>query len=265
MSGDKAQISGSISNLVECSISRLSFSLAGVFSQKSAIVDQRRVVDDFSSIPDWPLAGLSKMIEAPRTLIYFFHYLHGAICMDLSRDDLALQLADTPLRWRGQDGEPAQLWRQRDLVAGPMLFGGDLRMAWEYLIGMPNQFPVLGQFFALQKDFEIGLASYSMLLSLYEAGQDCRKVLAMPEQQLKTFNLAVLPMFALMDSDTIRSAYQHTFGNTDVVDRVTKRSRVSREELKRLWPHWKAALQRYNQDLFPFKGSLPLGDIAGER
>src|SRR4030095_16464158 len=103
-----------------------------------------------------------------RGLIYMFQYLHGALCMDIRRLDRALALLTSSLSRCSSSAEFLPLWRLRDVTGWPKLLKGDCSKAWEYLRSLLGRFPILNEFFASDLDFQTGLTSYSMLLSLIE-------------------------------------------------------------------------------------------------
>ncbi len=260
------ELSKAVDRLVEAVMGRLVFALAGVFSQHAALVDQRRVVEDLVSIPDWNRSGPTQVAEAPRGLVYLFHYLHGALCCELGRLDLALQLAETLLPRGNRSADAAFLWRLPDLSGWPDLLGGSCAFAWKYVVSLPERFKILEEFFPLRRDFEVGLASYSALLSLLEAAHDSTKLLPLGEERLQQIShLDVPPMFLDMRYEIAQTAFGRTFGSPQVVRQVVERTNVKTEALKQLWPYWKIALRRDHHSIHQdriFPEDLPLGDLA---
>jgi hypothetical protein len=255
-----------VDDLVNRVMGRIAFSLAGVFSQKDGLNDQRRAVEDLVSVQDWNGGGLTMVVSAPRGLVYLFHYLHGALCMELGNVDLALRIAQSTLpRPRGAD-EQLPLWKMRDVTGWPHLFGGKADVAWAYLRAFPERQPTINQFFAVRADYETALASYSMLLSLLEAASDAQKLLKLSADDLRQgFSFDFPPMFVEMGRETIQAAFSRTFGNAEVVRRVAEGVGVEVKALRQLWPHWKAALNRFHQGIhsnWVFVDDLPLGDLA---
>jgi hypothetical protein len=249
--------------LVDVTMGRIVFALAGVYSQSGTLADRRRVVEDLVSIPGWNYSGASHTAEAPLGLVYLFHHLHGALCCELGRTDLALQMAETSLIGRHRSDESAFLWRRHDVSGWPALLGGNCREAWNYLVRLPNRFKVLEEFFALQHDFEVGLASYSALLSLLEAARDCTKLLGLGKEGLQRIrSVDVPPSFLVMGYEVVQAATARIFKSPEVVRQVTERANVKRDELKRFWPYWTAALHHLHRGSYPFADNVPLGELA---
>jgi hypothetical protein len=229
---------------------RLIFALAGVYSNNPVLADQRRVVDDFLTIPSWNPGGTTAIVEGPRALLYLFHYLHGALCLSYGQIDLAIQLAAVPVpSERGDDTSP--LWRHTDLTGWPKLLGGDYDYvwAWEYLCGLRERRTVLQQLFALQTDFDVGLASYAMVLSLLEFAADAARASPLDLTQEHIF-LDVPPLFLGMASNTIVTAARCTVGNRALVERIVDLTGSSHSTMKQRWPDWKKCLLKFHRAAF---------------
>jgi hypothetical protein len=246
-------------------LGRIVFALEGVHSRKPELSDQRRVLDDLVSIPDWRPNGYSMWIAAPRTLAYVFHYLHGAVCMDLGQYELGLQLALTPFPTPSGASGTEPLWRVHDVVGWPDLLGGECTVAWDYLGKLPDVFPILDTFFGMRRDFEIGLTGYSMLLSLLEAAHDAEAILARKEEERDRVWLGIPATFTSFSHDVIRTAAGRVFGDSAVVQHVARDAGIGVGVLQELWPYWKKAIDKSRHNLRPnafFHDDLPLGELA---
>ena len=239
---------------------RLLLPLAGVFSEVPGMVDQRRTVEDLPHVGGWNFGGLTINIGAPRGLLYLFHYLHGALCLELHRRDLAIALALSSVRDDNQ-GKPHPLWKLRDLTCWPALFGGNSKIAWNYLRALPEKLSVLERFFGTRRDFEIGLASYSMLLSLIELAVDAKRVISEGHQNL---DLDVAPVFLLFSRDVREIATSRTFGNRESVEEVAGALRADPADMRRLWPVWRESILRHRVRGDPDRwyDEIVLGDLA---
>jgi hypothetical protein len=243
---------------------RLIFALAGVYSNIPVLADQRRVVDDFLTIPNWNLGGTTAIVEGPRALLYLLHYLHGALCLSYGQLDLAIQLAAAPVpSERGDDTAP--LWRHSDIAGWPQLLGGDhnCAWAWEYLSGLRERRTVLQQLFALQTDFDVGLASYAMVLSLLEFAEDATRASPLDPKQEYIF-LAIPPLFLGMASNTIATAARRTVGNRALVEKIVDLTGSSHATMTQRWPDWKKCLLKFHHTEFRSRRYRDdhLGDLA---
>lgn len=247
--------------IFDAACGRLIFALVGVYSNNPALADQRHVVDDFLTIPSWDLGGRTAIVEGPRALLYMLHYLHGALCLRYGQLDLAIQLAAVPVPYERGDGA-SPLWQHLD-ITWPKLLGENCLWAWEYLCGLREQRMVLQELFALQTDFDVGLASYSMVLSLLEFAADAASASPRDLTQEKVF-LDVPPLFLGMERNTIVAAARRTVWNRAVVERIADRTGSSLSTMRQRWPDWKKHLLKFHRAAFHAWGYRDefLGDLA---
>jgi hypothetical protein len=236
-------------SLLALSMGRLVFGLAGVYSNNVALADQRQVVEDLLSVPDWSRAGTTAIFEAPRTLVYVFQYLHGALCMSYGQPDLALQLARMSVPDRDR-ADTWALWRDHGLVGWPELLGGSCDWAWEYVVKLRDRHPVLEQFFALKSDYEGALATYSMLMVLYNVADDASS--ATPEALANPDNLGLdfPPLFVGQSSEVITGAARRTLRNKQLVERVAALAGTNVDAMQKLWPARRKAIFRWGREVF---------------
>ena len=256
---DKAELFEVVDRLVVSVYGRIAIPLVGVFSQDPAFVDQRKVVDDLLAVPTW--SGSDFAEQAPRGLVYLFHHLHGALCCDLGRMDLALQLVEMTVPQHGEKQAVDPLWRQYDMQIVKLL--QNRMVAWEYLRYL--KLPIIDEIFGLRRDYEIGLASYILLMCLLELGFDSARMLT----EIKSSNLThidsfeVAPMFGDLSADVIRTAVSRTIGSRQTVALVVGRANAKHDVVREVWTKWKSSLNRWY-----FGGSwrggdqLSLGDLA---
>ncbi|MGE0396474.1 MAG: hypothetical protein AB7T06_07140 [Kofleriaceae bacterium] len=137
--------------------------------------------------------------------------------------------------------------------------------AWEYLAAARDRMPELASLFPLQRDFDVGLASYSMLMSLLELAYDAETTMrAVEAGQLKFLDrFDVPPMFAEGSGEVRREAAARVFGNRDVVRMVIERTKAKPERVTALWPMWKKGLNRLVHN-WGWDGTdeLQLGELA---
>ncbi len=261
--GDKAIAFEVTDRLLNVARSRIVLALAGVYSGNGALADQRRVVDDFVGISGWNRSGTTALVEGPRAMIFLLHYLHGALCLINGLPELALQFAEERT---AEERVATPLWLQRDLTGWPKLIGGKCIWAWEYLRGLREREPLLQELFALPKDYEVGIAAYSMLLSMLEFAKDAASASPTDLSQPANVNLDVPPLFTGMDAEVMASAARRTCGDRAVVELVAQRAGAKPATMRQRWPSWKKVQLSYLRELsersWGYPEGLPLGDLA---
>jgi hypothetical protein len=138
-------------------------------------------------------------------------------------------------------------------------------IAWEYVGSLRSRLPTIETLFPLQRDFDVGLASYSMLMCLLELGYDGAHTLAaLKKEQIKVVeHFDVPPMFGTMRSDVVRAAVARTFGSRQTVGLVESRTNAKREVLTEIWPKWNLGLNRVAHGMgWDGTDELRLGDLA---
>jgi hypothetical protein len=263
--GKKETIFAITDTLLDIALGRMALGLAGVFSNNPAFADQRQVVEDLLSIPSWSRGGTTAIIEAPRTLVYIFHYLHGALCMTYGQAELALQLARMAVPDPDRsDTEP--LWKDHGISGWPKLLGRNCVQAWEYVCDLRDRRSVLEGLFALQSDYEVGLAAYSMLLVLHEVADDASTATAERLAKPESFSLDFPPLFIVMSNETIATAARRTLRNKQLVERVAERSGAKVDGMRKLWPARKKMIFTWCRETFDRWGYLdnkPVPDNLG--
>jgi len=251
-----------IDRLVQAISGRIDIALVGVYSQESGLVDQRRVLDDLITIP-WDTTGRKFAAQAPRGAAFLFHHLHGALACSLERPDLAVRVAEGEFPAHDPQYGRLPAWRLPDLHR-PVTFE-KREWAWEYLTEARARMPELAFLFALQRDFDVGLASYSMLMSLLEVAYDADSTMrAIEGGQLKFLDrFDVPPMFAEMSGEVRREAAARIFGSQEVVRMVVERAKAKPERVRAVWPMWNKGLNRQVHN-WGWDGTdeLGLGDLA---
>ena len=252
-----------LDDLVNKVMPRLTLSLVGATTGDPALTDQRHVVEDLINIEGWRPDGVTTFVGAPWSLLFVYHFLHGACCLHLRLIDTALTMAQTLIPGSNRSEATLPLWRRFDISNGPDLFGGRCSPAWEYLLALPSKQPVLNKLFALSTDFKVGLASYSMLLSLLELASDAEKLAQ--QDDLSRLRLDIPPMFGFMDRQVRQSAASRVFWNRSVVEQVVLRTCAKLEDMRKVWPIWKTYIERFVEKVSHHEISareVDLGDLA---
>lgn len=242
-------------------MARLAFALGGVLSQKAPFNDQRRTLEQVLSLPDWNWGGRVVALSAPLAIGFLYNYLHGALCCELDRFDLAIQFATTSFVHAEDSNKMTPLWQQPQLVGWPETLGRNSTYSSAFLQGAFERFDVMPDLFANQPDYQTALASYSILLSFIEMSFEAARIAALTKEQLRQRIMINVPlMFVGMSREWIATAARRTVGNREVVQQVSDISKTKREVLASAWPNWKLVLNRV--DPHSFYEELPLGNVA---
>lgn len=236
---------------------RLLLPLAAVASGSSSLTDPRRCIDDLLSPADWRTSGQTILVAAPRAMAYVFHVLFGAVCLDRGRPEEALQMAFTRVADRAGRNELRPLWRTSDVAAYPELLL-DCKTAWNYVSSLRDRHPALEDVFALQRDFKIALASYSMLLSVAELA-------TYGSASSSTYPLNFPPMFAIMGTETILAASARVILDPRTFALTLDACGAKRETVVAAWPAWRARVQSFAKDVtdgFWLRDEVPIPDPA---
>lgn len=249
-----------VANMVTPLMSRLSFALGGLLSQKDPFVDQRRTMDQLIDIPGWNDGGSVISASAPRMIGFVFHYLHGALASELDRFDLALQFAQVQVADPDEDRQ-RPIWRSLQLGGRPKSLGGKSSLASEFMRILYSREPALLQMFGSQRDYEVAFAAYSLLLSLVEMADSADQTAALTEEQVRSPLLVeVPPMFIALERDVIRAAVRRTIGNPIALQAIMSATKTNRAQIERAWPKWKRVLNSLQRT--PWPDELPLGELA---
>ena len=229
----------------------MALGLVGTQSPDPYLSDQRRVLDDFVAIPGWRSDGFTWISNAPRGLAYLFHYLHGAFALDLRKPETALRFAQAPLAVSSENSSPQPIWSVRDVTRAPELFGKDSSLAWDYLVKLPEKFPVVGELFGMRNDFELALASYSMMLLLIEAVTKSEELLEVEEaKRVEAIWFTVPPMFFGSANEVLQVASARVFGDRELVKLVADSVGEDLTPLAEAWPYWAKAISRFGWNVF---------------
>jgi serine/threonine protein kinase len=235
---------------------RLALALAAAYAERPGAAETRRLIEDLTSIPGWEPGGYGTIVYAPRTMVYLVHYLHGALNMSLGQLEACVQVAEAPVP--SEDGSDlSPLWKDRGLTGYPGLLGDRLDTAWNYVMRLWGRRPELHTMFALESDYQEGLAAYGLILSLMELAEESLQ----PWRDLTNSRLSVPAPFVRMPHATLARAARRTSGNRAVVKAIASRVGANSEAMQRLWPTWKSLMSKYRGSEF-WGGELPLGELA---
>lgn len=261
----KQGIVAAADDLMEIALPRIVLAMSAIYSDTPRFMDQRGVVTDLKSVPDWPRSGPTALVEATSFPVFVYHHLHGALCSHLGVAALPIDLLELDVSTSLTHGK---LRTQPGLTTCPKLLGDDVFAGWEYLRRIQSRFSEIADFFALKEDFEIGLAAHSMILSMLELAFDAdalTKAQTGAVPRIAPLSFVCPPQFVLMPASTIAFAAAKTFGDSSTVERIAKRASVSPSRMRQVWPAWSQAINEYRGLALPNRhwgADLPLGELA---
>lgn len=129
----------------------MAIALAGISSGREKFRDQKSVVDDLANPSGWGRSGLVVVVEIPAALVFGFHSLCGATCLDTDQLDQAVQLGLMKIASR-HDSVALPLVRRTDLNGWPQSLGGDCNVAWEFMFKAVERWPWLSRIFGSEED-----------------------------------------------------------------------------------------------------------------
>ena len=240
----------------------MTLGLVGATAGKPAFADQRRLVADLTTVADWNRSGLSVLVDAPRTLAYVFHHLHGACCMEVGNVGDAIQLARAPLPSR-RTNEMTPLHTHRDISGSPESLPGSSTEAWEYLLRLPERHSVLNELFALQRDYENAITSYNLLLTLVELAADAGELVKHDELRHVFFD--VPPMYIAMPAEVRQNALARVVRDREIVEKIVTSTGARLDDVHRVWPARAEATKKFAAKAYPDRmwfEDFDLGSLA---
>lgn len=237
------QLIDAADNLIAAVFPRFAIPLAAAAAGNPAFSDQRRCIDDLLTVDNWNGSGQTIMVHAPRGLVYVFHVLHGAVCLDRGRPRDALRLASGGVSLKHENYPLRPLRRVSDVSGWPDLLGGNCATAWKYVLSLRERHQLIGNLFTLERDYRLALACYSMLLSLAELATRSQEIAKEGEEAGIGFDSP--PMFATMETETVVAAAARIFGDREVVNMVLEECGAERNVVDRLWSRWRTSIQAF--------------------
>ena len=247
-------------SLVDAALPRLMLALAGVFSGKPAFSDQRHTVDDILGAGG-SRSGRSAIADAPLAVLWVFHHLHGALCLEARAPELAVALACTRVQDARSTGT-RPIHEEVSLVGWPPL-PKNATNAWRFLLGLRDRHEALLHLFALDSDYTRAVASYNAVLTLLELGRDAKKLRGI--QDWSQVNLEVPPAYLLTPREIQQFAVRRVFEDPEVVSMVADAVGGDAGTMRELWSGWssvsKAWVERVtNHEVWA--DELDLGELA---
>jgi len=240
---------------IEIVMPLIALAVSGVESRLPAFADQRTVVDDFLSLSQWPRGGKVVIIDLPKTLVYVYHHVHGAVCLCTQQPELALSMATMNVHADSDSDRP--LWQEHGMTGWPKSLDGTFGTAWEYLLQLPETFPWLRKVFVRNDEWQVSLIAYNMILSALDLCLTIRQVKktghSFAEVKEKvTFD--VPPLF-LFGRDEMRArALSLAFLGPSSTALVAQYGGIDPSELRSTWQDWCGLLLRRMNPRFLLPG-----------
>lgn len=247
-------------DVIDAAWDLIALALSGTFSRDKRFSNGIPLNDLMPA--DWVRAGFTNLVEAPRTLVFIAHYLHGALCFDANFTDVesALEVALTPIVGSATNAV-RPLLDQADLVVRPRLLGFEPSAPWLPFLELRVRKPELATLFPSPSNLTQALDAYSAVLSFTEFAMDCASSAPV---NLKTAGLSTAPLFLIANVEDVQRAVRRTFGREAVVAAIASRAGASRKLMAQRWPDWKALLMKARNELRPnhWFDEVELGEIS---
>lgn len=234
---DDASWQERLDGLVVQAVPMMGLTLCAVDSGAESVGLQASTVDWLLRLPGWPMAGESRLVWAPRFLVYIYHHLLGSLLFDQRKQPQAVRL----LRMQVPDWQTdavTDMWASADLMAWPVSLD-DWVQAWQFLLdryAQPNAW--LERVFASEMDYQLGVGAYQMLASILDFASQVGAG-THPED----FNLRVAPTFFLRKkSDAelpdLGQMFRRALPDAQATQAIATEFGVDRTLLDRYWKFW---------------------------
>ena len=199
--------------------------------------DMARAVEDLMTVPGWPEAGSSMVIESPQTLVFVLHHLVGAAMLEEREILRAVQIART--RVRVSRAGAGEIWHTEELTWAPSLLGKGSEDAWRFLVGLEAELPWLKRLFPVEGDYTVGLYAYNATLSLMEL---VKRSESMPSEAPHQSLINIPPHHVLAERRQRERAYARTFADREAWRKVAVEQGADPATVRAAWPAWKTML-----------------------
>lgn len=202
------------------------------------------ILERMLSFPRWNRGGLTVLVDLPDALAYLVQNLLGALTVAVNDVDGTYDLAQTTLP-ESEYGGSYRLIERRDLLAFPKSLDRKARIAWFYLLSLPERHRWLLDLFGAEEDFKASVVGYWWRLSFLElaavVSQERFDELLKGEQQIW---FDVPPVWFNVDSGIRERGYRLAFPNGRAVDRLGERAGVDASAIRLRWGEWVKLLYR---------------------
>ncbi|MEM7608998.1 MAG: hypothetical protein AAF411_26925, partial [Myxococcota bacterium] len=221
----------------------------------------RRVVNDLVAVEGWNRSGRTVLCTAPYGLMYLFHHLQGAFCIEQNNIRHAVECALSQIPRASRDGTQ-RLLDASDALGWPEFLGGTCTVGWRFLLKLPESHSVLNRIFAFRRDYEYALAAYNALLSLLEFACDLEKLEGVEPSNI---HLGVPPTYILASREVRDAVILDVIRNRDVVSLVAMTVGADHDRMRKLWSVWALVTKRFATNVSQhriWKGDVELGGLG---
>ena len=213
----------------------ISVALAGIESHNKHFNDQISLLDDLlniQSVEGWDRTGYLPWIEIPYALGYVYHNLHGSLCLQINRLDLAFSLAQAKFPSAKYPSLIQSVWQNFELKSSRSL--GGYWKSWEYLVNAFERWEWLSPIFKDDQEYRISLAAYHMALGIHELAA---VIASGKEKELKEYNLDIDFYFLTEEYEIIQRAPSLLVHHSELSELWTCLD-VTKTQMENLWEDW---------------------------
>jgi hypothetical protein len=142
--------------------------LAGIESGHEKYSKQTGLIDELLFPHGWPQAGLVMTVELPKTVVFVYQAIYGALCASIGQFDNLAHLAESSPGDPYSVVEPIPLLLRHELCGWPQTLEGNSIKGWDFLVKLPSIFPILYELFSTDEEWQKALAAYYTSLSILE-------------------------------------------------------------------------------------------------
>jgi hypothetical protein len=183
----------------------IAMALAGVESGLSEIERQEAVLDEIVNVAGWNRAGYTILGDFPINLGFMYHFLHGAMAMQVGRLDLAMDFARSsfqPQNYR----ERTKVCEHHGLSGWTPAFQSHVTHSWRYLQAYVKRESWVRHCFGSAPEVLSAIAAYGYALTVNELADVIRRTLSSdgawkPDPESFLDIKPDIPLFFLVDDE----------------------------------------------------------------
>lgn len=229
--------------------------LVAVDSQIENLKDQRGLLDDLLTFPEWNQSGYTHITGSPRLFAYVYHNLLGAFLLNDKRPTETIQLLRTkiPIDPHAQHFE--ELWSEHEMLGWSESLGSNLRVSWNFLHSIWDKQPWLKHVFVRKEDVYVGIRAYILFAGLLEfAHFMSRDGNAEDNLNSPRLGFTVPPLFATPMANwtpvSLAKLLSMVVPNHQSLMKIASEFGCDEEEMQALWPKYLRKWISYGQSSF---------------
>ena len=213
----------------------ISMALVGIESCDNDFNDQGSLLDDLVNIQnmeDWNLSGYRPWIEIPYALGYVYHSLHGGLCLQTNRLDLAFSLAQAKFPVSIEEPQLIKsLWQNDRLMGYCEPLGKSDRESWQYLANAFERWKWLSLVFKDDLNYRISLVAYYMVLSIHKLAADINS-----GRELK--RSGSVPTYFVNEEYEIKQRAPSLLVKNSVLSNLWTSLNITKGQMESAWETW---------------------------